>query len=70
MSELEENHKRAHLFYRIMELPEKELKSKIATMSREEIVNWLRWNDPMVFIQTMTHSVNLEISCPGWKGKS
>ncbi len=46
MSALEESHKLAHPFYRIMELPAKELKAKIASMSREEIINWLKWNDP------------------------
>jgi hypothetical protein len=46
MSALEESHKLAHPFYRIMELPEKELRKKIVTMSREEIIEWLRWNDP------------------------
>jgi hypothetical protein len=46
MSQLEERHKLAHPFYRIMELPEKELKAKITFMSRDEIINWLKWNDP------------------------
>ncbi len=46
MSALEESQKLAHPFYRIMEMPEKELKEKIATMSREEIISWLKWNDP------------------------
>ena len=43
---VEESRKKRHPFYRIMELPETELKAKIATMNREDIIEWLQWNDP------------------------
>jgi hypothetical protein len=52
-----------------MELPENELKAKITFMSRDEIINWLKWNDPNGVYSIATHFVNLEIACQERKGK-
>ncbi len=46
MNTIEEHYKLSHPFYKLMELPEKELRAMIKLMSREEIINWLKWNDP------------------------
>ena len=45
MNTIEERRKLRHPFYKLMELPENELKAKIAGMSRYEIIGWLQWND-------------------------
>ena len=45
MTTIEESRKLRHPYYRIMDLPKRELKVKIAAMRREEIINWLNWND-------------------------
>lgn len=45
MTAIEETRKLRHPFYRIIELPENDLINRISNMSREEIINWLQWND-------------------------
>lgn len=46
MNTLEENRKLRHPYYKVMDLTENELKSKVESMSRTEIIDWLKWNDP------------------------
>lgn len=46
MNTLDEHRKLRHPYYKLMDLPENELKAKVASMSREEIIDWLKWNDP------------------------
>jgi hypothetical protein len=45
MKTIEESRKLSHPFYKLMELPERELRAKITLMRRDEIINWLKWND-------------------------
>lgn len=32
--------------YQIMDLKENELRAKLETWSREDLISWLKWNDP------------------------
>lgn len=42
---IEEQRKLAHPYYKIMELSKEELQTKLETWSREELIEWLCWND-------------------------
>lgn len=46
MNTFDEQNKLRHPYYKIMDLPKSELTTKVASMSREEIIDWLSWNDP------------------------
>lgn len=35
-----------HPFYRLFTLPEHEVKQELSTYSREQLIAWLKWNDP------------------------
>ncbi|MVX36044.1 hypothetical protein [Myroides sp. LoEW2-1] len=35
-----------HPNHRVTELPKEELEKEISTWTREQLINWLSWNDP------------------------
>ena len=45
MTSIEQSRKLRHPYFKMMDLSEKELIPAITAMSREEIINWLQWND-------------------------
>ena len=44
-SDLDEIRKLRHPYFQIMELDTKKLKTELATWTREDLIDWLVWND-------------------------